>query len=44
MKYEKPELLVLDAACAAIQGTTKDGLTTEFITHQPTVAAYEADE
>jgi hypothetical protein len=43
MKYEKPEVVKLDAACEAIQGTGKSSQSVE-ISHQPTNPAYEADE
>jgi hypothetical protein len=43
MRYEKPEVVVLDTACAAIQGSGKNGQSVE-INHQPTNPAYEADE
>lgn len=43
MQYEKPEFVVLETACAAIQGTSKDGHYVEF-DYQPTNPAYEADE
>lgn len=43
MKYEKPEIALIEAACPAIQGTGKFGMTYEKDT-QPSIAAYEADE
>lgn len=43
MKYEKPEVVVVDSACVAIQGVSKMGLNVE-LSQKPTVAAYEADE
>jgi hypothetical protein len=43
MKYEKPEVVVVDSACGAIQGVSKMGLNVE-LSQKPTVAAYEADE
>jgi hypothetical protein len=43
MKYEKPEIVKLNAACEAIQGSGKSGQNLE-INHQPTNPAYEADE
>jgi hypothetical protein len=43
MKYEKPEVVAVDSACAAIQGVSKMGLNVE-LSQKPTVAAYEADE
>lgn len=43
MKYEKPELISLGAACQAIQSTQKANrhIDSEAL---PTVAAYESDE
>jgi hypothetical protein len=43
MKYEKPQLVVLDPACASIQSGSKMGLNVE-LSHRPTVSSYEADE
>lgn len=43
MKYEKPEVVVLTSACAAIQSITKATSTPDAV-HNPSVTAYEADE
>jgi hypothetical protein len=41
MKYEKPEITVLDEAITAIQNTVKSG---PDIDTQPSDAAYRSDE
>jgi len=46
MEYTKPEVILMDAASAAIQAMTKpfghqDGIP---LSDQPSVAAYESDE
>ena len=45
MKYEKPEVVRLESAVAAIQSGSvpKQQLPTDS-NHQPSIAAYEADE
>lgn len=43
MKYEKPEVLLLESAVAAIQASTK--LSSDVDANpQPSIPAYEADE
>jgi hypothetical protein len=45
MKYVKPEVAVLDAACTAIcSGSVTKGIHNHEIDFAPTVPAYEADE
>lgn len=43
MNYEKPTILVLQSASAAIQSVGKFGTHLEH-DNQPTITAYEADE
>ncbi len=43
MKYEKPEVVVLGSAAAAILGGEKGSLVPPDAT-KPTIGAYEADE
>lgn len=43
MKYQKPEVAVLDSAYDAIQATSKNGQNLD-LPHHPTIPAYEADE
>lgn len=43
MDYEKPEIAVLESACAAVQGVSKPGIPLENM-QRPTTPAYEADE
>ena len=43
MKYEKPEIVVFEAASAVIQGNGKDGISRE-LDEELTNPAYEADE
>lgn len=49
MKYQKPEVTMIENALGAIQGTMKPGITfTDNVLHQPndsaSAGAYEADE
>jgi len=45
MKYEKPQVVLLDAATAAIQMTFKNGRPYDNLINQTlTAPAYEADE
>jgi hypothetical protein len=41
MKYEKPEVVVLDDAIQAVQSTTKHGPNIDVL---PSAAAYQSDE
>jgi hypothetical protein len=41
MKYEKPEVVVLDEAIHAVQNTLKHGPSIDVL---PSAAAYESDE
>jgi hypothetical protein len=43
MTYQKPEIVVLDSACAAIQSVGKFGMHLET-DKEPTITAYEADD
>ena len=43
VKYEKPEVLLLEGACAAIQSTTKL-MNSADLSNKPTTTAYESDE
>jgi hypothetical protein len=43
MRYEKPQVVALEFACAAIQSITKF-MSSNDSAHQPSVTAYEADE
>ena len=44
MKYEKPEVVVLGSATAAILGGSKGVMAPLDMHDKPTVGAYEADE
>jgi hypothetical protein len=43
MEYNKPQIVRLDEAVRAIQGTGKSGIHTDAVP-QPSGCAYEADE
>jgi hypothetical protein len=43
MKYEKPEIVALGTACAAVEGVSKPGSPLDNA-HRPATPAYEADE
>lgn len=43
MKYEKPQIVVLESACVAVQSITKFSSNADLSNH-PSVTAYEADE
>jgi hypothetical protein len=44
MKYEKPEVVMVAAACAAVQNHVKDSNIFFDILREETIGAYEADE
>jgi len=44
MKYEKPEVILVASAAAAIQGMIKSGQVNPDTSLKPTTGMYEADE
>jgi hypothetical protein len=44
MNYEKPEVVMIAPACAAVQGGVKGPSWFTDVLHDETIGAYEADE
>jgi hypothetical protein len=44
MNYEKPEVVMVAPACAAVQGNVKAPSSFTDVLHEETIGAYEADE